>query len=250
MKSTHNFGRLCATAGITVAVLTPIHAHALSLMRGTSSTLSGTLGNVEDNYVSDNPTLTGYLGPSGIVTGANIPETRVQYDLLNMAGNGTISNYTVYYAPGVAVLGAMEPMAYFDGAGINHNWNGTAYTTLFDKGYGIYNYNQVQYGSLWTIDYQPNHVTWSSTGNGFPQNSATGDTNFGFNPTFNLDFASGTLLGLQPANVTGILATGGPVSANGMVLSAVVPLPGGLWLLGSGIVAMGGIGYRFRQRAC
>ncbi|MHB8348269.1 MAG: hypothetical protein ACYDHM_14075 [Acidiferrobacterales bacterium] len=212
-------------------------AQALSLTRGTPTTLTGTLGNVEVNYVSDNPTLTGYLGPSGIVTGVNIPETRVQYDLLNMAGNGSILNYTVDYSPGTNVLGAMEATGYYDSAGVEHSWNGAAYTTLFDKGYGTYNYNQALFGSLWTIDYQPDHVTWSTSGNNFPADAASGETNFGFNPTFSLDFAQGTLLGLQPANVTGLLVTGGPSSSTGMVLSAV-PIPGAAWLFGSGLIGL------------
>lgn len=247
MKSIHKFGPFLAATGIAVVILTPTHADALSLTRGTPATLTGTLGNVEVNYVSDNPTLTGYLGPSGIVTGVNIPETRIQYDLLNMAGNGNILSYTVNYALGTSVLGAMEAVGYFDGSGGSHSWNGTAYTTLFDKGFGIYNYNQVQFGSLWTIDYQSDHVTWNTTGNNFPADAASGFTNFGFNPTFTLDFAAGTLLGLQPANVTGMQVTGAPASANGMVLSAVVPIPAAVWLFGSGLMGLLVIAKRRRQ---
>lgn len=247
MKNIHSSVALVVTATLSLAILVPGSAAALSLTRGTPANLTGTLGNVQVNYVSDNPTITAYLDNTGATPSTNVPETRVQYDVLNTAGNGTIFDFTVFYPVGTNVLGASEPAGYYNGAGAQTSWGGIAYTTLFKSGFGVYNYNSAFHGSEWQIDYQPDHVTWSMVpgANGFFQDTASGFTNFGFNPTFSLDFAQGTPLGLQPANVSGRAVTGAPVIAVGQVLSAtVVPLPAAAWLFGSGLLGLIGMARR------
>lgn len=252
MKYSHSCVSYIVTAALGFVILVPTSAMALSLTRGTPASLSGTLGNVTVNYVSDNPTLAAYLDSTGATPSSNVPVTRVQYDVLNTAGNGTIFDFTVFYPVGTNVLGAMEPAGYYNGAGAQTSWGGIAYTTLFKNGFGVYNYNSAFHGSEWQIDYQPDHVTWSMVpgANGFFQDTASGFTNFGFNPTFNLDFAQGTPLGLQPANVTGRAVTGAPVMASGQVLSAAtVPVPAAAWLLGSGLFGLGGFMRKTRRHA-
>jgi hypothetical protein len=251
MKSRNKLWRLF-TASIAAAVLAPTHAEALSLTRGTPTSLTGTLGIVDIHYVSDNTVITGYLDSSGTVDGANIPVTEVQYDMYfsSNAAPGEqrvgVDVFTVYFAPETVVVGAREPGGYYDSLGIDHNWSGGFYTTLFDVGYGIYFYNQDQWGSPWTINYQPGSVTWRIFADRLPPDAATGATNFGFNPTFAIDFAPGTPLGLQPAFVLSEVAELGEKSADGMVLSAVtpVPVPATLWLFGSGLVGLWGVAKR------
>jgi len=221
---------------------------ALTLQRGTETHLTGTLGDVQVNYVDDTATLTGYLDSTGLVTGVNpgIPEKRVQYDLLNNAGNGSIFTFRVDYTPGTTVIGASDPQGFYESDGTDQNyWGGEAYTTLFDSGFGVYSYN-VANGGEWEIDYQSDHVTWTQLGNGFFADTATGLTEFGFNTTFALSFAPDTTLGLMPAVVTGNLVTGAPVSASGMVLSAVpaIPVPAAVWLFGSGLLGLIGVARR------
>ena len=219
---------------------------ALTLDRGTETHLNGTLGDVQVNYVDDSPSLTGYLDSTGLVDPAAtaIPVTRVQYDLLNNLGNGSIFTYRVDYAPGTTVIGAQDPQGFYESDGTQQTyWGGIAYTTLFDVGFGVYSYN-VANGGEWEIDFQSDHVTWIHLGNGFFADTATGLTNWGFNPTFGLDFSRDTTLGLMPAEVTGRDATGAPVFSNGRVLSSVVPVPAAVWLFGSGLLGLIGISRR------
>jgi hypothetical protein len=193
------------------------------LVRGTPTTLTGTLGDVQVNYVADSVSLTGYLDSTGLVSPAPvpIPTTRIQYDVLNNAGNGSIFEFRVDYEAGVTVIGASDPEGFFDGAGNRQTfWAGLAVAELFDAGFGTYNYDGPN-GSEWEIEYQSDHVTWRQLGNGFFPDTATGATEFGFNPTFALYFPPDTALDLQPASVAGRSAAGGPVSSNGRVLSAI-----------------------------
>ena len=218
-------------------------ANSITLMRGTATNLTGTLGDVQVNYVDDTASLTGYLGPGGAVINpaVPIPVKRVQYDLLNNLGNGSIFSFRVDYALGTSVIGALDPQGFYQGDGTQQTyWGGKAYSTLFDNGFGVYDYNIANSGE-WTIDYQADHVTWNHIGNGFFADTATGLTNFGFNPTFSLDFAPDTILGLRSAEVMGRDATGAPVFSDGMVLSSVVPVPAAVWLFGSGLIGLVGM---------
>jgi len=220
---------------------------SLSLTRGTETHLNGTLGDVQANYVADNVSLTGYLDSSGLVTGATpIAATRIQYDLLNNLGNGNIFTFRVDYTPGTTVLGAADAQGYYDSIGTQQTfWGGLAYATLFDAGFGTYSYN-VANGGEWDIDFQADHVTWTQLGNGFVDDTATGATDHGFNPTFALYFKPGTTLGLMPSEVTGFDVTGLAVSSTGMVLSAApaVPVPAAAWLFGSGLIGLIGVARR------
>ena len=244
----NRFVKLSLTTLLLCSTSYAAHSSTLSLIRGTETHLTGSLVDIQVNYSADTPAgITGYLTSSGLVTGATpIPVERVQYDLLNNTGNDTIHSFTVNYAPGTAVVGALDPQGFYDSAGTKQTyWGGVAYMTLFDSGYGTYNYN-IANGGEWSIDYQADHVTWTQVGNGFFADTATGDTNFGFNPTFSLDFAAGTTLGLMPASVTGYQVTGAPVNSSGQVLSAVpaVPVPAAIWLFGSGLFGLIGVARR------
>lgn len=207
---------LLVMAGISIA------SWALSLTRGTGTVLSGTLGDVEATYVSDSPSLTGYLDSTGLVNPAPepIPVVRVQYDLYNPGGNGTIFEFRVEIEPGTVIIGAGDPGGYFDEAGVAGSWGGTSWAELFDVGFGTYDYDGPD-GSQWEIVYAADHVLWRQTAAGFLPGSASGFTNFGFHPTFALFFDPLTRLGLQPAEVSGLDGSGSSVAASGMLLSAV-----------------------------
>jgi len=211
---------------IAIALLTIVPAAAnaqLSLVRGTEAHLLGTLGDVQVNYLADSPGLGTYLDSTGIVSPPQpIPTLRIQYDVLNNAGNGTIFEFRVDYDPGVVVIGATDPRGYYDGAGNRLTfWDNPAlpYAEVFDLGFGVYNYDDTE----WEIEYRPDHVIWRQLGNGFFRDTATGWTNFGSNATFALLFASDTVVDLRPASASGLDVTGAPVSASGSVLSAIAP---------------------------
>ncbi|GMR07132.1 MAG: hypothetical protein BMS9Abin26_0134 [Gammaproteobacteria bacterium] len=241
MKTQQYFRVIIKTIIVLLALQLSISAHALSLMRGTATNLTGALGNVQVNYVDDSVSMTGYLDNTGLVLLTNpanyIAARRIQYDLHNQAGNGSIFSFRVDYQPGTTVIGALDPQGFYDGSGTNNTyWGGIAYTTLFDAGFGTYNYNTA-YAGEWEIEYMPGYVTWRHLGNGFFPDTATGLTNFGFNPTFALYFDPSTQFGLQPADVTGRLVTGAPVSSIGTVLSAV-PEPSTYLLFGMGLLGL------------
>ncbi len=214
-------------------------ALALMLTRGTETHLAGPLGDVQVNYTSDAPYISAYLGPGGnIVTpSSSIPVERIQYDILNAEGNGIIFEFRVDFPKGTDVIGAGDPVAYYDMAGTHHSWPDLPYITLFDQGYGTYNYDNGE----WEITYAPDHVTWKQLGNGLFPGTATGDTEYGFNTTFSLEFDPSVQLGLQPARVDGFFSTAGAtVTSKGEVLSAV-PLPPSAWLMGTGLLGLLGI---------
>jgi len=222
----------------------PAAADALTLARGTETHLTGTLGDVQVNYVVDEPMLAGYLSTGGIVelpAGKEIPVRRIQYDLHNQIDNGTVFAFRVDSPSGAPVIAAADAQGFWESGGtLQTYWGGVAYATLFDAGYGTYTYNAGGYGGEWDIVYAPDHVSWLQLGNGFFRDTATGSTEFGFYPTFALFFDRSIPLGLQPASVDGYLASGLAVSANGMTLSAV-PEPGSLVLLATGLTGALGI---------
>jgi hypothetical protein len=207
---------------------------------GLATQLTGSLGTVDVVSVDDSPMLAGYLGGMGLDDlEPPIDVKRVQYDVLNNAGNGSIFGFRVTFPVGTNVIGAGNPRGFINSGGVIQDyWEGSNFTTLFDNGFGVYNYDQA-FGSEWRIVYGPDHVTWEHLGNGFFADTATGRTDVGtVIPTFRLTFAPDTPLGMQPAQVTGFL-TGIPVVADGMVLSAVpephfaaLILLGAAWLVG------------------
>ncbi len=222
------------------ALVVPAISQALVLTgAGTATQLTGSLGTVDVVSVPDSPTLTGYLTSGGLLDPApNIPIKRVQYDLLNTAGNGTIFEFRVDFRVGTTVVAAGNPGAFIDSAGTIQNfWAGSNYAMLLDSGFGTYTYD-VPFGSEWQVVYAPDHVTWQHLGNGFVPNTATGRTDLGTAlPTFALMFDPSTPLGLQPGLVTGRLATGAPVDASGQVLSAV-PEPQTWAMLAVGLLVL------------
>jgi hypothetical protein len=209
---------------------------------GPATQLTGTLGTVDAVSVDDSPLLAGYLGSMGLVDlDMPIPIQRVQYDLLNNAGNGSIFEFRVDFPVGTNVLGAGNPSRYIDSAGMIHTqWGGSNHTLLFDNGFGIYNYDQ-DFGGEWRIIYAPDHVTWEHLGNGFLPDTATGRTDLGvITPTFRIVFDPDTRLGFQPAEVSGFVAGVGAVAASGMVLSAV-PEPSAFVMLALMSLALVGV---------
>lgn len=244
---------ISAVLAVGLSGLTAMPAQALTLQRGVETHLAGDLGDLQVNYVADSGSLTGYLDSTGLVNVADpadyIAHERVQYDLLNNSGN-LVFEFTVEFEPGTTVIGAADPTGYWDAAGNLNDWGGEPFVTLFDAGFGVYDYNTTQFGSEWHIEYLSDHVTWSHRGNGMPTGAASGDTEFGFEPTFALFFAPDTPLGLQPAEALGITATGQPEVSSGQVLSAVavtVPAPGTLTLVAAGLL---GLATAARRRKC
>ena len=216
-------------------------AQALTLERGTPSTLTGSLGPFQVNSVDDAPSVTGYHAGGSLLTEVDppLPVTRVQYDVYNTSPSSLAFTYTVSYAPGATVLGAATPQGFYTEAGDKLTyWAGTGYATLFDRGYGTY----AEDGSEWVIEYTADSVSWTQRGNGMAEGTATGLTNFGFNATFGLYFERGTALGWMPASMSGYnrsIPTQG--ISEGLVISAV-PEPTTLGLLAAGLVTVAGLG--------
>jgi hypothetical protein len=232
---------LALRSALTLAAfIAPTISQALVLNgAGTATQLTGSLGTVDVVSLSDSPTLTGYLNSGGLSDPApDIPVKRVQYDLLNNAGNGSIFEFRVDFPVGTGVIAAGNPGRFIDSAGTFQSyWAGSNYAMVLDAGFGTYTYD-LPFGSEWQVVYAPDHVTWEHLGNGFFPDTATGRTDLGTAlPTFALFFDPATPLGLQPGLVTGRLATGGAVSASGQVLSAV-PEPHTWAILGVGLVVL------------
>ncbi len=238
MNALSRLSLLCALAH--AALSNAGVAHALLLNgAGTPTTLAGTLGTVDVMSLSDSPTMTGYLTLGGLVDPAPaIPIKRVQYDLLNRLGNGSIFEYRVDFPVGTNVIGAVNPGKFITAAGVMQNyWAGSNYGMVFDNGFGVYTYD-LPFGSEWRIEYAADHVEWQHLGNGFFPDTATGRTDLGIAvPTFALLFDPATPLGLQPAQVTGHAVTGAPVIATGRVLSAV-PEPQSAVIVACGAAAL------------
>ena len=215
-------------------------AQALTLERGTPASLTGSLGEFQVNSVDDAPSLTGYHAGGSLQTGVEppLPVTRVQYDVHNQSANSLAFAYTVSYAPGTAVLGAATAGGFYTEAGDRRTyWAGSGWATLFDRGFGTY----AEDGSEWQIEYTADSVTWRQLGNGMDAGTATGLTNFGFNPTFALYFERDTQLGWMPASVSGynrVIAAQGV--SGGLVISAV-PESSTLGLMAAGLALLAGL---------
>lgn len=216
-------------------------AQALTLDRGTPSTLDGSLGLFQVNSVDDAPNLSGYHAGGSLLTDVDppLPVTRVQYDVHNQSPSSLAFTYTVTYAPGTTVIGAATPQGFYtEGGDLLTYWGGSGFATLFDRGYGTY----AEDGSEWVIEYTAEHVSWTQIGNGMAEGTATGLTNFGFNSTFALYFDRGTPLGWMPAYMSGYnrsIPTQG--ISEGLVISAV-PEPSALGLMGAGLLMVAGVG--------
>src|SRR2546421_489668 len=143
------FARRTARAGHTrllpaiVAGMLLFQAHsavaALSFGRGTPTTV----GCARYANSPDSVTITGALTAPGTITGGlAIPANRIQYDIIN-CDTGPMLSWTIFYgaAVGPQMIGAYTPLGYVDFTGAIVPQGGFAYTTLFNAGYGVYNYN-------------------------------------------------------------------------------------------------------------
>jgi hypothetical protein len=114
----------------------------------------------------------------------------MQYDVIN-GDQGPMNTWTLYYSPAVGpmILGAATPLGYIDFTGTIFPQGGSAYTTLFNAGFGLYSYNS---GAPWAIDYEPDHITFIGTAGpppGLPANDGVGYLNpTPYLPSFAIDY--------------------------------------------------------------
>jgi len=201
-------GILLASTHSTVA--------ALSFLRGTQTTV----GSVRFASSPDSVTITGALvAPGAINTGLSIPVNRIQYDVIS-SDQGSMTSWTVQYSPvvGPSIVGAFTPIGYVTPSGTVVPQGGVAYATLFNSGFGLYSYNT---GAPWIIDYEPDHITFTSTTSpvGLPPNAGVGYLAPAyFLPSFGILFSPNLGNGLVPAS-----ATIGEANLTGQVYG---PLPG------------------------
>ena len=143
---------------------------ALNFLRGTPTTV----GSVRFSSSPDSVTITAALtGPGTITSALGIAANRIQYDVIS-SDQGPMESWTLFYGPAVgpSIIGAFTPLGFVDSGGGIVPEGGVAYTTLFNAGYGVYTYNT---GSPWTIDYEPDHITFSAFGTGgIPPNDGVG----------------------------------------------------------------------------
>jgi HYR domain len=183
---------------------------ALNFGRGTPTTV----GCIRFANSPDSVTITAALtAPGTITSGLAIPANRIQYDIIN-CDLGPMYSWTVYYSPvvGPDIIGAYTPLGYIDFTGVIVPQGGYAYTTLFNAGFGIYNYNT---GAPWIIDYEPDHITFTTTASppGLLANDGVGFLNpTPYLPSFAILFSPNLANGLVPAS-----ATIGTVTMNGQV---------------------------------
>lgn len=149
-------------AGLLLAGI-PSSQAALTFIRGTATAV----GIEQYSSSPDSAILTGaFTAPGFISGGLFIPENRIQYDIIN-SDQGQLTSWTINYSPAVGplIIGACTPLGYVTPTGTIVPEGGSAYTTLFNAGFGVYNYNT---GAPWTIDYEPDHITFTATGVGVP----------------------------------------------------------------------------------
>ncbi len=188
---------------------------ALSFARGTPTAV----GCVQYANSPDSVTITAALTAPGTITGGlSIPVNRIQYDIIN-CDIGPMLSWTIFYgaAVGPQIKAAYTPLGYVDFTGAIVPQGGFAYTTLFNVGYGVYNYNT---SAPWIIDYEPDHITFTArTPNGLPMNDGVGYLNPTYYlPSFAILYDPSLGDGLVPAT-----ARIGSQTMNGQVYG---PVPG------------------------
>lgn len=190
---------------------------ALTFGRGTPTAV----GPARFSSTPDSVIITGALtGPGTISSGLAIPANRIQYDVIN-GDVGPLFRWTIYYgaAVGPSIIGAGTPNGFLTSSGAIVPQGGVAYTTLFNLGYGVYNYNT---GAPWVIDYQPDHITFiaaNTNSAGLPMNYGVGYLNpTPYLPSFDIVYDPNLAYGLVPAD-----AREGSLTYNGQVYG---PLPG------------------------
>jgi len=205
-----------AIVGVLLAQAHPAAA-VLSFGRGTPTTV----GSIKFSSSPDSVIITGALtGPGTVTTALAIPANRIQYDVIN-SDQGSVTSWTLHYPPAVgpSIIGAFTPLGYVNAVGTIIPQGGYAYTTLFNAGYGVYNYNT---GAPWIIDYEPDHITYIGTAlppTGLPANAGAGYLNpTPYLPSFAVLYSPDLGNGVVPASAT--IGTG---NLNGTVYG---PLPG------------------------
>jgi hypothetical protein len=211
-------------------------ASALTFTRGTGTTV----GIEQFSSTADSDTLVAaFTAPGTITTGLSIPENRIQYDVIT-SDQGSLSSWTLFYSPSLAsdIIGAVTPTGYVDSTGTSHTQGGFAFTTLFNAGFGVYNYNT---GAPWSIDYEANHLTFTALAT-LPPAAGVGDLAPTSNlPSFDIEFSPSLGVGVVSAQ-----AMVGTASFSGTVLGPV-PEPGTVLLVASGLAGLAAVG-RPRQR--
>jgi hypothetical protein len=219
----HQNGRLPKILmGIVLIVATLAQVHSVSgALAFARPGFVTAVGPVQFSSVPDAVIITGdYTGPGLIDNTLNIPANRMQYDVIN-SDVGGLKSWTISYSPlvGPNIIGAATPIGYVDSSGVAVPQGGAAYGTLFNTGYGIYNYNP---GSPWVIDYEVDHITfiWNS---GTPPSGLPIIAGVGylaptvFLPSFSIEYSPNLPFGQVPAS-----ALTGTVTENGTVYG---PLP-------------------------
>jgi large repetitive protein len=203
-------------AGLVLLAAQPAGA-ALGFLRGTVTAV----GVEQFSSVPDSAILTGaFTGPGVINNGLFMPENRIQYDIIN-ADQGPLYSWTIHYSAvvGPFILGACTPLGYITPTGATVPQGGNAYTTLFNAGYGVYNYNT---GAAWIIDYEPDHITFSSAIAGafaLPPDGGVGYLSpTPYLPSFSIEYDPALSYGMIPAS-----AVVGSVNYNGLVYGPIGP---------------------------
>ena len=205
-------------------------AFALSFTRGTASTV----GSEQFSSSTDTNTSTEFLtAPNTITTGFSTLEHRVQYDIIT-ANAGSLNTWTVHYDPSLAsgIIGATVPTGFVTSGGTAVTTGGLAVTTLFNSGFGVYNYNP---GSTWTIDYEADHITFAGVPDvSLPSGAGVGELLPTANlPSFDIEFNPNIPFGVVPADVVF-----DDQSGSGTVTGPVVPEPSSLSLILVGTAIM------------
>ncbi|HME69324.1 MAG TPA: PEP-CTERM sorting domain-containing protein [Myxococcota bacterium] len=204
-------------------------ASALSFTRGTATSV----GLEQFSSTPDSDTLTGaFTAASVITTGLSIPENRIQYDIITSDQVESLNSWTVSYSSslGPDIIGAYTPLGYVNSSGTATVIGGNAFTTLFNKGYGLYNYNT---GAPWSIDYEADHITFTALDT-LPPGAGVGDLGpTPYLPSFAIEFSPNLGVGVVTAS-----ATAGTAGFTGTVLGPVVPEPSTALLLMAGVVGL------------
>jgi hypothetical protein len=213
-------------------VLEAHSASALSFTRGTATSV----GIEQFSSTADSGTLTAAFTASGVITTSlNIPENRIQYDIINST-QGSLNSWTVFYAPSLApdIIGASTPIGYVNSAGTAVTQGGFAFSTLLNAGFGVYNYNT---GAPWSIDYEPDHITFTAltvAAPTLPPGAGVGElAPTSFLPSFDVEFSPNVGVGFVAASAT--VDTAG---FTGTVLGPVVPEPSTALLFAAGVLVM------------